>query len=116
MDTNFDLNINNYTIKELEELFELPNNYDDSIIEIKEIKLRENIINDRSILLSTKNKTLDFINNVKKKLKANQQLISTPVSKLVKNWENIYNTNNVFKKKSSFEFTPKKMIASEYNV
>jgi hypothetical protein len=93
MDTNFDLNIDNYTIRELEELLELPNNYDESIIEMKEIKLRENIINDRSILSSTKNKTLDFINNVKKKLKTNQQLISTPVSKLVKNWENIYNTN-----------------------
>lgn len=93
MDTNFDLNIDNYTIKELEELLELPNNYDESIIEMKEIKLRENIISDRSILSSTKNKTLDFIKNVKNKLKANQKLDLTPVSKLVKNWENIYNTN-----------------------
>jgi len=38
MDTNFDLNIDNYTIRELEELLELPNSYDESIIEMKEIK------------------------------------------------------------------------------
>ena len=91
MDTNFDLNIDNYTIKELEELFELPNNYDESIIEMKEIKLRENIISDRSILSSTKNMTLDFINDVKKRLKANQKSNLNPISKLAKNWENIYN-------------------------
>ena len=91
MDTNFDLNIDNYTIKELEELFELPSSYDESIIEMKEIKLRENIIGDKSILSSTKNMTLIFINDVKKKLKANQGLNLNPISKLPKNWENIYN-------------------------
>ena len=91
MDTNFDLNIDNYTIKELEELFELPSSYDESIIEMKEIKLRENIMSDKSILSSTKNMTLIFINDVKKKLKANQGLNLNPISKLAKNWENIYN-------------------------
>ena len=93
MDIKFDLNIDNYTIRELEELLELPNSYDESIIEMKEIKLRENIISDKSILSSTKNMTLDFINNVKKRLKTNHKLNLTPISKLAKNWENIYNTN-----------------------
>ena len=32
MDSNFDLNIDNYKIRELEELLELPNSYDESII------------------------------------------------------------------------------------
>jgi hypothetical protein len=50
MESNFDLNINNYTIKELEELLELPNSYDETIIEIQETKLRENIISDKSIV------------------------------------------------------------------
>ena len=98
MDTNFDLNIDNYTIKELEELFELPSSYDESIIEMKEIKLRENIISDRSILSSTKNMTLDFINDVKKRLKANQKSNLNPISKLAKNWENIYNIDKSLKK------------------
>ena len=94
MNSNFDLNINNYTIIELEELFELPSSYDESIIEIQETKLRENIISDKSIILSTKTTTLDFINNVKKTLIENlkSKLISnTNVDKLAKNWENIYN-------------------------
>lgn len=94
MNSNFDLNINNYTIIELEDLFELPSSYDESIIEIQETKLRENIISDKSIILSTKTTTLDFINNVKKTLIDNlkSKLISnTNVDKLAKNWENIYN-------------------------
>jgi hypothetical protein len=96
MNSNFDLNIKNYTIKELEELFELPGNYDETIIEIQETKLRQNIISDRSIISLTKNNTLDFINKVKKTLLENAKSNLTPnsnVAKLAKNWENIYNIN-----------------------
>ncbi len=96
MNVNFDLNIKNYTIKELEDLFQLPSNYDESIIEIQETKLRQNIISDRSIISLTKNNTLDFINKVKKKLVENLKSNLTPntnVAKLAKNWENIYNIN-----------------------
>ena len=49
MNSNFDLNIKNYTTKELEELFELPLNYDESIVEIHETKMRQNILSDKSI-------------------------------------------------------------------
>ena len=101
MNSNFDLNINNYTIKELEELFELPSNYDESIIEIQETKLRQNIITDKSIITLTKNNTLDFINKVKKSLTENlknQLTNSTPVAKLAKNWENIYNMNKTLER------------------
>jgi hypothetical protein len=96
MNSNFDLNIKNYTIKELEELFELPSNYDESIIEIQETKLRQNIISDKSIVALTKNNTLDFINRVKKTLVENLKSNLTPntnVAKLAKNWSNIYNMN-----------------------
>lgn len=94
MNLNFDLNIKNYTIKELEDIFELPSNYDESIIEIQETKLRQNIISDKSIIALTKKNTLNFINNVKKSLIENlkKSLIpSTSVSKLAKQWDNIYN-------------------------
>jgi hypothetical protein len=101
MNSNFDLNIQNYTIKELEELFELPNNYDESIIEIQETKLRQNIIGDRSIISVTKNKTLEFVTKVKKTLTENLKTNLTPntnVAKLAKNWENIYNMNKTLER------------------
>jgi hypothetical protein len=96
MNLNFDLDIKNYTIKELEDLFELPNNYDDSIIEIQETKLRQNIMSDRSIIALTKNNTLDFINKVKKALTENLKknlTTNTNVASLAKNWGTIYNIN-----------------------
>jgi hypothetical protein len=64
MDSNFDLNINNYTIKELESIYELPYSYDDSIIKAQENKLRQNIMNDNKTPISVKNNTLSFINQV----------------------------------------------------
>jgi hypothetical protein len=67
----FDLNISNYTKPELEQLFELPSNYDESIIEMQETKLRQNIMNDKSIVPSIKNQTLNFISEVKKTLIVN---------------------------------------------
>lgn len=100
MNTNFDLNIKNYTIKELEDLLELPSNYDESIIEIQETKLRQNIISDRSIIAITKNNTLDFINKVKKTLTENLKknlTQNTNVARLAKNWENIYSMDKTLK-------------------
>ena len=65
---NFDLNIHNYTIEELEEIFELRGNYNILSIENKETKLRQNIMNDSTINASTKTQTLTFISDVKNKL------------------------------------------------
>jgi hypothetical protein len=67
----FDLNISNYTKPELEQLFELPSNYDESVVEMQETKLRQNIMNDKSIIPSIKNQTLNFISEVKKTLIVN---------------------------------------------
>jgi hypothetical protein len=91
MNSNFDLNLNNYTIIELEELFELPPNYDETIIEIKETKLRQHIMNDRNVISSTKTNTLDFINKVKKKLCEN-------INKNINNFKNIYNLDKTLDK------------------
>ena len=88
MNKNFDLNISNYTITELEEILELPNNYDESIIENQETKLRHNIINNHNIPIQTKKDTLQFITNIKHILLKEQQ---HTISQLNKNWENIYN-------------------------
>lgn len=58
---NFDLNIENYTRDELIQMFELPLNFDKNIIDIKEAKLRESIMNNREINKDTQIKTVNFI-------------------------------------------------------
>jgi hypothetical protein len=69
---NFELKIENYNKTELEDIFELkPNNYDRSMIEMKESKLRENILIDRTITDLTRNKTLNFLTEAKNTLLAN---------------------------------------------
>jgi hypothetical protein len=75
---NFDLNIQNYKMTELEEIFELPTNYDASIVEMKETKLRQNILSDSTIQYNTKTKTLQFLDDVKKMLITNLQKKTGP--------------------------------------
>jgi len=58
---NFDLNIGNYSRDELIEMFELPPQFDENIIEMKEAKLRDSIINNREINKNTQEKTLNFL-------------------------------------------------------
>jgi len=62
---NFDLNIENYATEELIQMFELPTNFDENIVNIKDTKLRENISNNREINNETKMKTLKFISEAK---------------------------------------------------
>lgn len=58
---NFDLNIENYTREELIQMFELPSNFDRNIVEIKESKLRDSIINNKEIQKETQINTLSFL-------------------------------------------------------
>ena len=58
---SFDLNIDNYTKQELASLFDLPPSYDNSILEIKESKLRENIMKNTEINKDTQIKTVNFL-------------------------------------------------------
>lgn len=100
MNSNFDLNIKNYTIKELEDIFELPSNYDESIVEIQETKLRQNIQGDRAIISSTKTNTINFLSQVKKTLVdyIKEKNPFHEAEKLAKNWENIYNLDRTLTK------------------
>jgi hypothetical protein len=68
MNSNFDLNINNYNIKELESIFELPVNYDVFSIQSQENKLKQNIEKDNNIPFSVKTNTITFISQVKNTL------------------------------------------------
>jgi hypothetical protein len=58
---NFDLKIENYSRGELIEMFELPNDFDKNIVEIKENHIRNSILNNTEINKETKQQTLNFI-------------------------------------------------------
>jgi hypothetical protein len=63
---NFDLNINNYTKDELKEMFNLPLNYDEQIVDTKELKLRDSILSNTEINQTLRNKTIYFLTEAKK--------------------------------------------------
>jgi hypothetical protein len=103
MNANFDLNIGNYSKNELEEILGLPINYDESVVEMQETKMRQNILNDNSIPATIKTKTLNFITNIKNKLVIRSSPSSFPpspsnldplvsgVNNLTKTYKNVYN-------------------------
>ena len=84
---NFDLNIENYTRDELIQMFELPSNFDRNIIDIKESKLSEGIINNTEINKETQIKTLNFL------LKAKNIILNKPNTPLQKKIEDFYNSS-----------------------
>ena len=104
--TNFDLNIGNYNKTELEEILELPPNYDENIIQMKETKLRQNIMSDLSVHSSIKTKTLGFITNVKNALiiniqknnSENNSKLGSKIGDLAKTYQNVYNLNKSLEK------------------
>ena len=70
---SFDLNITNYTIQELADMFDLPANYDKGIIDIKESKLKDSINNNREITSEVRTKTLIFIGQAKNLLMGQEE-------------------------------------------
>lgn len=93
MNSNFDLNIKNYNRRELEELLELPVNYDENMIELKGKKLIQNISGDSGISEKMKMDTIYFINEVKKSLKSffEKNNVGNKVRALETTTKNIYN-------------------------
>ena len=88
---NFDLNIGNYTKDELREMFDMPPIFDENMFDTKEAKLRETIINNKSISKETQVKILQFL------LKAKNMLLNNVgeanLNKSVNMIEKIYNTS-----------------------
>jgi len=72
---SFDLKIDNYTITELEKIFELPNMYDEKMVEEKTKIITMNILNDISILPDMKDNLILFMNMAKKKMSSYVQTI-----------------------------------------
>ena len=103
--STFDLNIQNYTTKELEDIFELPLNYNKTDVETQEKKMRLNILNDNNVLVSTKNKTLQFISQIKSTLINNvvDLSLTSGLNNLAKTYKNVYNLDKNLHKSATIE-------------
>ena len=101
---NFDLDINNYTKKELYEMFELPFNCDITSFEMKESKIRENITSSKEINIEIQKKTLEFLK------KAKQILFNTNVN-TGNNKNNFVNT--IMNKINSISNTNEELIETQ---
>ena len=95
---NFDLNIENYTRGELIEMFELPSNFDRNIVEIKESKLRDTIVNNSQITKDTKVQTINFLTKAKNIILSEDKPQNKPLQQKI---EDFYNT--------SYELKPSKL-------
>ena len=95
---SFDLDINNYTKNELYEMFELPINCDITSFQMKESKIRENIINSKEINREIQTKTLEFLKKAKHILFNTNTNTSNNknnfVNKIMEKIEFISNTND----------------------
>lgn len=93
MNSNFDLNIHNYRKEELEDIFDLPINYDSLTLEARENKLRENIYSDSEIHESIRVKTISFLKEAKEILLS--ELKTTIFNKF--STANVYNLDTSLK-------------------
>lgn len=97
---NFDLNIDNYTRDELIEMFELPHNYDRNILEIKEAKLRDSILNNKQINKQTQINTLNFLMKAKNIIldgspSSNSSTLSTFENKIMDFYNSSYDLKTI---------------------
>ena len=65
---SFDLNIANYKMSELEDMFELSPNYGQTMVHSKEVQVREKIRSDKTISESVKINTINFLVKAKEVL------------------------------------------------
>jgi hypothetical protein len=104
---NFDLNIENYTINELRDMFGLPEKYSRNMIDIKESKLLDNIIKNKNIKEDTKLKIVAFLIKAKNILNThissgnsndvsnNKQLVKTHTSEITKQSLNLTDLDSI---------------------
>ena len=84
----FDLNIDNYSVSELIEMFGLPNNFNKNIIENKEINLRNSILNNTEINEKTKKDTLNFVIKAKNIILNNTKNNKSQLEETIKDFYN----------------------------
>ena len=110
---SFDLNIDNYTFRELCEMFDLPSDFDKNIFEIKEVKLRENILKNKDISKDTRVNTLNFLVQARNIL-LNEQPAEPKASPVTTILKDVYNSN--FKlSKTKLEDSSEHMVQDRTN-
>ena len=62
---NFDLNINNYSKKELMEMLGLSPNFGQEEFDVKETQLKDNIVGNFELDKETQDKTIQFIKQIR---------------------------------------------------
>jgi len=93
---NFDLNIENYKLDELRELFDLPIKYDSLSIETQDTKLREAVLTNMEINQELKMKTIAFLAKAKELL---MQKVNETLQTTVKNvYKELHNSSYELKK------------------
>jgi hypothetical protein len=104
---NFDLNIENYTINELRDMFGLPEKYSRNMIDTKESKLLDNIIKNKNIKEDTKLTIVSFLIKAKNILNThissdnsndvsnNKQLVKTHTSEITKQSLNLTDLDSI---------------------
>lgn len=90
---SFDLNIQNYQKTELEELFDLPKGYNSELLEVKNIKLRKNIMGNKNIDATLKPKILQFLIDAKQLILAE----FNKVGALKDTYSQVYNLDKTLK-------------------
>lgn len=90
---DFDFNIKNYRTPELEDIFELPKGYSTSIVNSREIKLKQNIINNKAVNTDIKNKLLSFVADAKNRIIEEFSKNNLKIESLKKTYDNIYHIN-----------------------
>ena len=97
----FDWNVNNYSLQELEEIFQLPASYTESMVQTQTKKLNLSMENDVSTSSFIKQKTSAFINQAKEILLKNIKNInsnnssSSQTNSTISELNNIFNVENV---------------------
>lgn len=86
---NFDLNLQNYKKAELEDMFNLPSDYDENLLQFKSDILNKKILDDRKVDSQIRQRTLEFLLQAKNFLLEGLKTILRD-SKLE---NNIYNTD-----------------------
>ena len=90
MNHNFDLNIMNYSVEDLADMFALPSTFDANVIEVNENLLRNQISKSRELSPVSKKNTLDFVSKAKSILlnfleRNNKKQNATELTKLTYN-------------------------------
>jgi hypothetical protein len=94
----FDWNVNNYSLQELEEIFQLPASYTESMVQTQTKKLNLSMENDVSTSSFIKQKTSAFINEAKEILLKNinsNNSNSSQTSSTISELNNLFNVQNV---------------------